>query len=494
MNLSTAKAARRIKEVSIRKIMGSSRGQLMAQFLGESMMLSVVALLIGIVTAELVRPLLNDFTGDFISSGYLTSTWFWTFVCSIVLIIGVGAGSYPELYLSGFRQLEVFKKKPGHSLKGKRFREVLVVGQFSISVFLLISTLVIFTQLDYINAKTLGFDEELQITIPLRGQGLQSNANVLRERLRASPQILDASYSSNVLMKGWHRGTVTLPDMGRSDNTFNWDYLHTDHDFGRSMGIPLVAGRYPSPQLATDSSAAIINESAAAELGLTAEEVLGKRIRNNWGVDGRVVGVAKDFHYASLHENIRPFALLVNYDFGVRYINLKVMSTDLPETIAHIEQTWGDISPNTPFAYYFLDDRIAELYQREQNQSMLMTYFTALAILISCLGLFGLVSFMTVRRMQEIGIRKVLGASVTNIVKLLSVNFLKQVLIGFVIGAPLAWVAMDYWLQAFAYRIQVGLGVVLISGVSIVLLAMITVSYHSIRSANMNPVNSIRDE
>ena len=494
MNLSTAKASKRMKEVGLRKVMGSSRKQLIGQFFGESLLMCVLAFVIGVLLTEIVRPILNTFTGDQISYSYLFESWFWYFGLTLVVLIGLLAGSYPALYLSKFQPLEIIRNKFADHTKGQTFRRVLVVGQFSLSVFLLISTLIIFKQLEYLSNKPLGFDKELQIIIPLRGQGLQTNPDMLKERLKTSPKVLDVAYSSNILMKGWHNSSIVLPDYQSSDNTFHWDYLHTDHDFGSSIGIELVEGRFPSREFAEDSSAAILNESAVKVLGMSNDEVLGTRIQNNWGVDGRVVGVAKDFHYATLHENIGPFALMVNYDFGIRFINIKVAADDLPNTIDHIKQQWNDISPNTPFFFDFLDDGIDLLYEREQKQGKLLANFTVMAIIISCLGLFGLVSFMTDRRMKEIGIRKVLGASVMNIVNVLSMDFLKQVIIGFLVGAPIAWYAMNRWLQSFAYRIEINLGSVLLAGGLTLLVAILTVSWQSIKSALMNPVNSLKDE
>lgn len=493
MNLATAKATKRMKEVGIRKVMGSNRKELIGQFFGESVLMCIVAFLIGVFFTEVLRPRLNAFTGDDIPSTYLFSTWFWSYGVTLVLVVGVLAGSYPALYLSGFKPAAILRNKFMDHSKGETFRKVLVVGQFSLSVFLLICTLVIFRQLSYLSSKTLGFDNELQITLPLRGPGLQSNPDILRDRLKSNPKVLEVAFSSNVLMKGWHNGALEFPDR-KSDKTVIWDFLHVDHDFAKSLGIELVAGRYPSRSLAMDSSASIVNESAVKAMGLSNEEMLGMRIQNNWGVDGRVVGVARDFHYARLHEPIRPFAMLVNYDFGIRFINIKVRGNDLASTIGHIEEQWKALSPETPFFFHFLDDRIEQLYETEQKQGKLMANFTTVAIIISCLGLFGLVSHMTERRRKEIGIRKVLGASVVTIVNILSMEFLMQVGIGFLIGAPLAWIAMMNWLDAFAYRIQPGVDLLLIAGGMTLIVAMLTVSWQSIRSALSNPVNSLKDE
>lgn len=494
MNLATAQASKRTKEIGIRKALGSSRKQLIGQFMGESFILTLTSFLIGVIGVELLLSYLNDFAGTHISSNYLFEGWFWSYSVTLILIVGVLAGGYPAFYLSAFKPLNVLKNNMSGVFKGELFRRSLVVGQFTIAVILLVGAIIIQDQLAFIKQKGLGFKQDYIVTIPLRGEGLQSQYSRLKQELSAYPDIKSVSASSSIIMQGRHSSNIYLPDLRASDDPVNWEFLNVDHGFPETLKLDLLSGRYFNNEIASDSSAAILNEAAVKSLGLTNESVLGTRILNDWGVNGMVIGVVKDFHYASLHQDIQPFALFLNYEFGVRFLNVKVASRDIERSLAHIKSKWNQFSPGTPFNYSFLDENIDQLYKSEESEGKLITYFTSLAMLISCLGLFGLASFMVERRIKEVGIRKVLGASIKQVILLLSYDFLKQVIVGVLLGAILSWIIMDYWLSEFAYRINIEISILLSAGIITILIALVTVSWKTLQAALSNPTKSLRQD
>ncbi|QSE99272.1 FtsX-like permease family protein [Fulvivirga lutea] len=493
MNLATAQASQRTKEIGIRKALGSSREQLIGQFIGESLLLAIVSFIFGVIGVEVLLPYLNEFAGTHIANSYLQNDWFWGYSTILILFVGILAGSYPAFYLSSFSPLNVLKNNLSGVFKGELFRQILVVGQFTIAVLLLIGTIVITDQLAFVKNKPLGFKQDYIITIPLRGDGLQSQYSRLKRELNIHPNIASVSASSAIIMQGRHSAPISLPDI-RPDDPVNWEFLNVDHTYPETINIELLSGRFFDENRASDSSAAILNEAAVKALGMTNESILGTRIQNGWGTDGKVIGVVKDFHYATLHQDIKPFALLLNYEFGVRFINIKIVNNDIQGSISHIQKLWEKYSPGTPFNYSFLDDNIDQLYKTEEKEGKLITYFTSVCMIISCLGLFGLASFMVDRRIKEIGIRKVLGATVQQVMLLLSFAFLKQVLIGFVIGAILAWLVMDYWLNEFAYRINLNVSIFLISGLITSFIALLTVGWKTLKAAHTNPANTLRQE
>lgn len=494
MNLATARGMRRMREVGIRKALGSNRSQLVAQFYAESLVMTTIAFVLAILGVEAFRPILNGFTGNFISQDYLFTQWFWFGSISIILLVAVIAGSYPALYLSAFKPVQVLKGKLINLPKDILFRKGLVVGQFAISVFLLISALIISEQLNYMQKKELGFDKDYQLIVPLRGQGLQSGYASLKQKIKESPDIVRAGVSSRALMQPPNNSDLYFPDIRGNEDPVSWDYIHTDHDFPEVVDLELVEGRFFSEEFSADSNAALLNESAVKALGLDNASIIGTRVRNNWGVDGTVVGVVKDFHYSSLHNQIEPFGMLVNYQFGTRFLTLKVRGDKIDESLDYMRDLWAEFSPGTPFTYSFMDQDVENLYRAEQKESTLIIYFTILTIVISCLGLFGLVSFMTEMKTREIGIRKVLGASINQILVMISRGFLNQIILAFAIGSLVGWYLMTYWLEGFAFRIDITIGVVLIAAGILTGITMISIMGQSLKAALINPVNSLNNE
>ena len=492
MNLATARGMRRMNEVGIRKALGSSRVQLIIQFYAESIVMTVIAFTIGIFGVEVFRPLMNAFTGNVITQGYLYSPWFWLSCLSIILFVSLIAGSYPALYLSSFKPVSVLKGKLINLPRDVLFRKALVISQFSISVFLLIAALVISEQLSYMQKKELGFDKDYQLIIPLRGQGLQSGYTALKQKIKESPDILKAGVSSRPLMQNPNTSDIYFPDVLGNDPV-SWSHLHIDHDLPEVLNLDLIEGRFFSEDFSGDSSAALLNESAVRALGLDNMSVLGTRIRNNWGVDGVVVGVVKDFHYSSLHNQIEPFALMVNYQFGTRFLTLKVKGEKIEASLDYMRGLWAEFSPGTPFTYSFMDQDVESLYRAEQRESTLIIYFTILTIVISCMGLFGLVSFMTEMKTREIGIRKVLGASINQILGMITKGFFYQLSLAFIIGSGIGWYLMVHWLESFAFRVSIGVDMIAIAAAILAFITTLSVVGQSLKAALANPTDSLNN-
>lgn len=501
MNLSTALAVKRAKEVGIRKVMGVTKFNLVAQFLSESVVFAMLSLILAIGIVHLTLPSLNTFTGRTLTMGYWQYWYTIPFLLLLATIVGLLAGSYPAVYLSSFQPVSILKGKLLSGAKNGRggitLRQILVVGQFAISIILMICTGVMFNQLQYIGGKSLGFDKEHIVTLPFYDE-LGPQYETFRNELMANPVVSEAGRSSRIpsgrLLDSQGAATVIQGD-STAPSTSTLKSVSIDHHFIPTYKIALAAGRNFSREYSTDTTAFILNASAAKAIGFNdLQSAIGKQLQYG-GRKGQVVGVVKDFNFESVHQSILPVIFYMpRQETFYNNLSVKVNGANLKEGLAHIEKVWNQFLPQRPYEYTFLDELFGLLYEKEQKQSQLFTTFSVLAILIGCLGLFGLASFTALQRTKEIGVRKVLGASVTGIVGLLSKEFLKLVLIANLIAWPVAWYAMSQWLDGFAYKIEMGLGTFILAAILALLIALLTVSYQSIKAALSNPVKSLRTE
>ncbi|MVM30784.1 FtsX-like permease family protein [Spirosoma sp. HMF4905] len=506
VNLSTARSLKRAKEVGIRKVLGSEKQQLIAQFIGESMLLSVVALFFSLILISVLLPVLNNLTGKSLTLSYLLSDgWLLVLFVGVALLTGLLSGSYPAFFVSNFQPIATLKGSfVSGKAKGGAVRQVLLGVQFVASIALIIGTLVAFQQLDYMQNRPLGFDKTFMITANTRNDKITNvfaNRNdstylrlrTFREILLSNPHIQQVTLANRQMGDGAIRRNV-VPEGHKPDDNLFIGTVAVDHNFAQTYGLKFVAGRDFSEAYPTDKTAAfLINETGVKQFGWKSPtEAIGKSI-NLEGKDGKIVGVLKDFHNQSLLDPIE--GLLVSVDQPrLSLFSIKIQAQDKAETLKFIQQEWDKYFPEKGFSYQFLDERLAQLYEREQRLSKLIGYFAGLAILLSCLGLYGLVSLVTQQKTKEIGIRKVLGASVSSIVSLLSKDFVILVLVALVIASPLAWWAMNKWLAGFTYKIDIEWWMFALAGVLTVLVALLTVSFQSIKAALMNPVKSLRSE
>ncbi len=488
MNLSTARAMKRAKEVGVRKVMGAQRPQLVYQFLGETVLLTIIALVFSIFILELTIPSFNSTMGMSLSPNYLDNPMFLITLIGIGLLTGVIAGGYPAFYLSSFEAAKVLKDTSNRSGKST-LRQVLTILQFGIAAFLIIGTFVVSQQMNFLTNKSLGFQKE-EIIYFLPPTSLFDDVDVLMNNLKANSAVVGVSRSNGVPGYTGSHWTYNLPDEEIKENI---NTMIIDYDFLDNYEIEIVEGRNISSDFATDSSDAyLINETAVRQLMLV--NPIGTRIQalDGHGV-GRIVGVVKDFHYKSLHQAIEP--LVLRHDPRNSYtLSVRMKEGNLQNNLRAIEQEWKKIASDYPFNYSFLDDDLEQLYKSEENVGLLMTTFSFLAIFIACLGLLGLISFMTEQRKKEIGVRKVLGATVASIVGLLGKDFAILVVIAFIISIPASWWAMNLWLENFAYKIDINPFLYVFAGVVLLLIALATVSYQSFRAATSNPVDTLRSE
>lgn len=496
MNLSTAHSLKRAKEVGIRKTLGSNKLALVRQFLVESGLISFISLVLAIVLAIIVLPLFNELASKEITMPYANPV-FWLILIASTLILGLLSGSYPSFFLSRFSPVKVLKGGHEGIKGGGNVRNSLVVFQFTISVFLIISTVVVYQQLNFIQNKDLGFQKDQILIIDDLGSILQK-VNSFKQTAENISQVESVALSSY----------LPTPS-SRSDNSFyqegspnqedhvNMQEWQVDYDYIKTLGMEIVAGRNFDRNMGTDSTAMIINESSAALFGKKPENAIGARIVDVFGNDGKplvytVVGVVKDFHFESLRQGINALSMrLGNYPDKMI---LKLNPGDYENSIAQLESAWSAMAPEQPFNYYFLDDSFNRTYKSEQRLGSIFITFTLLSILIACLGLFGLAAFNAEKRIKEIGIRKVMGASVGQIVYKLSSDFLKLVFISILLSLPLGWFVMNKWLEDFSYRIEITWWVYALAAVLAIIISILTVSYQSIKAAIVNPVKSLRSE
>ncbi|HRI26172.1 MAG TPA: ABC transporter permease [Ferruginibacter sp.] len=498
MNLSTARSTKRAKEVGIRKVLGTERKTLIGQFLVESTITAAISLLIALIIAYLVLPVFNAVAAKSLSVKDLLGIHILPFLILLPFVVGVLAGSYPALFLSRFRPIVVLKGTMGTGFKKSNLRNALVIAQFAISIMFIIGTVIVYSQLSYIQNKKLGFSKDQVLIV--------NGTYALGDKVQA--------FKNDVLaMQGVNSGTLSsyLPvtNSSRSDNSFSKEAVMDtkngidmqtwliDYDYIKTMGMEIVKGRNFSKDYGSDSSAMLITETTARMLGF--DDPVGKTIYSPTGNPGdgalvpiQVIGVVKDFHYESLRKKLGPLCFFLRPSTGLA--SFKVSAASVKNLLPLIESKWKAIAPGMPFSYRFMNDSFNDMYRSEQRAGTLAVVFAALAILIACLGLFGLITYMAEQRHKEIGIRKVLGASVTNVVAMLSKDFLLLVAIAAVLAFPVAWWAMNKWLQDFEYRVSISIWVFVGAGVAALAIALITVSFQAIKAALANPVKSLRTE
>jgi len=487
INLATARATRRAKEVGVRKTVGADRKKLIVQFLSESAIISILSLLLSMVFIQLAIPFYNVLAGKTLSFDLTDATVLYL-VSGALLATWLVSGIYPALVLSAFKPMEVIRGKLTISGGNSTFRKILVVTQFSLSIMIIIGTLVVGEQLAFIRDRKLGFNKENIFTFGLRGK-MYDNKNTIRNELLRNPAIEEVTFSNQNVLNIENTTSDTNWDGKEEGTEFMVHGMAIDENFMKTMGMEITTGE-GFRDAVSDTATYILNETAVQDAGI--EDPIGKSF-TLWQTKGIIKGVVKDFHHRSIHKKIEPTVFLYRPNwFWLVYV--KTNGKQNQEAVAAAEAMWKQYNPAYPFEYKFLDDAYDKMYNNEQRLGKLFTGFSAIAICISCLGLFGLASYSAERRIKEVGIRKVLGASVQSIVSLLSRQFILLVLIANVIAWPVAWLAMHAWLQDYAYRIQLSWWVFLLAGVAALLIALITVSFQAIKAAVSNPVKSLRTE
>lgn len=496
MNLATARSANRAKEVGIRKVMGSQRRQLIYQFITESVVLALVALVLSLILIYALLPAFNEMANKQLPFSEIARPVIFLSLFAIVFFVGIVGGSYPAFYLSGFNPVTVLKGKLAAKGGNVFFRKSLVVLQFAISVFMLISTLIVFNQLNYMRNKDLGFDKSRVVRMGLTRETI-GNAGVLMERLKQLPDIENVGRANSSPGQGIGKLLMKVEDNEGKLADRGVDLFSADYDFIPTMGMQIVEGRNFSREVQSDTTfAVLVNEAMVKRMAW--DEPIGKRFSFGGGPAGpterKVIGVIKDYHQNSLYDAIEP--LMITRGDRLRFVFAKTKGGDVRQSLASIENVWKQVFPNNPFEYNFLDQDFDSQYKADEKRSTIFTVFSSLTIVIACLGLLGLAAFTTEQRSKEIGIRKVIGASTGGLVTLVSKEFFVLVGIGLVLAFPVAWYFTDTWLQNFAYRIELKeqWPTFMVSAVLAFLITMVTVGYHVIRTAVANPVNSLRDE
>jgi len=494
MNLSTASASKRSREVGIRKVLGSMKKDLIRQFLLESVILTTMATLLAIYFVYLALPLFNELSNQHLTLNFAEHPMLIPVLLFLVLFVGILAGSYPAFYLSSFKPVAVLKGKFTSGKQNIGLRSGLVVFQFVISIILIVSTTVVYKQLSYIQNKQLGYDKE-QVMILSDTWMLDKNQEIFRRSLLNDPRVASISNSGYLPAGNSNNNNFFVApeeDPNRLIKTLRYD---VDENYIGTLGIHLLTGRNFSREFVTDSSAIILNDAAATAFKW-GEKAVGHTIStsDNHGkkINYHVIAVVKDFHFRSLHELITPLVMVLSPDAGTLIVKLK--TKDVSGLIATLKNRWAALGAEDPLSYSFLDDRFNNTYRAEQNTGKILGIFAGLTIFVACLGLFGLVTFTAEQRTKEIGIRKVLGATVSGIVTLLSKEFLKLIFIAFIIASPVSWFIMNKWLQDFAYRIHISWLVFILAALLTITITIITVCFRAIKVALDNPVKSLRTE
>ncbi len=488
INLSTARSANRAKEVGLRKTVGSMRGQIMNQFLAESVLYSILSFALGLALAGILLPYFNELSGKALAFPW--QDWrMYPLAFGAILVIGILAGVYPAFYLSAFKPADVLKGKVSRGSRNASTRSALVVFQFTTSIGLIIATLVIYQQVNYILNKKVGFDKE-QVVLIQGTNTLGEQMPAFKNELLSLSQVASVAVSDYLPIRGTKRNGNGFFREGRSnvDKAVSGQMWIIDPDYLRTLGIKLIDGRNFSPDVASDSAALIINQSMAKRLGL--DKPVGERIMN-WQVY-HIIGVVEDFHFESLRNEIGPLAMRLGTSPNI--VSVKIHSEDVAGVLAGIDGIWKKFAPHQPIRYAFLDEQYARMYDDVQRMGRIFVSAALLAIVVACLGLFALSAFMVEQRSKEISIRLVLGASMESVFGLLTTNFLKLVLVSILLAAPLAWYAMDQWLQNFTYRTELAWWIFVLAGALALLIAVFTISFQAFRAARMNPVNSLKSE
>ena len=492
INLSTATAITRSKEMAIHKVLGSGKGVIIKRMLLESALLTGIALMVAMQIAYFAMPWFEGVLDT--SFNYQIPIWqIAALVIGLGLLVSIASGLYPGVLMASFKPTNALKgnSKSGNKQTG-RLRKGLVIFQYALSTVLLCSTFVIHQQLNYLGNKDLGFDKEHVLVVRMNNREISRQREMFTNELLREPGIKEVSFM-NGIPGGFHDATsIDLPAMQKS---LRMRTAFVDFNYVQTLGMEVVAGRNLSGELASDTmQSVLLNEQAVADIGVTTEEILGQTLYMTSfdSIPKKVVGVLKNYHFTSLHDKIEP--LIIRYSGRSGVIAVKTSSNKIAASIATVEKAWSKVAPAFPLNYSFLDERLERQYSSELKQSRIFAFFAAIAIFIACLGIFGLAAFSASTRKKEIGVRKVLGASIVGIVSLLSKDFLKLVILACIIAIPFAWFLMDNWLAGFAYKIQIAWWVFLLAGLIGLLISLLTVSVHSVRAAVANPVESLRDE
>ncbi|MES2795678.1 MAG: ABC transporter permease [Bacteroidota bacterium] len=496
MNLSTARSANRAKEVGIRKVLGTQRSSLIVQFITESVLTSYLAFVLSLLFAILLIPYFNDISGKHFGLGSIFKTQYFLLLLFLPLVVGLLAGYYPSLFLSAFRPIEVLKSKLNANFRRSNFRNALVTFQFVTSLVLVISTFIIYRQLTYIQNKNLGFSKD-QVLVVTGTTSLRDNNNLFKEEVKKIAGVKNATFAGYLPVGNSSRSdnTFSTEAVMNTKNAFNMQSWDVDENYIPTLDMEMLKGRNFSKSFGTDSTGIIINEQAAKLIGY--KEPVGKKLYTrtdtpNEIIELTIVGVVKNFHYASMRETVGP--LCFRYGRSAWVTAFKINTDEPQRLIKQIEAKWKQLAPEMPFNYHFMNESFNEMYQDEQRIGKIAMIFAILTVLIACLGLFGLVTYIAEQRTKEIGVRKVLGATVWSLVQLLSKDFLKLVCLAFIIAAPLAYFAMDTWLRDFVFRTDLSPWIFVIAGILTLVIALLTVSYQAIKSALMNPVKSLKTE
>jgi putative ABC transport system permease protein len=500
INLSTVQAMKRAKESGVRKVLGATRWQLARQFLSETFLLTLISVCIAVIMVQALQPLFNKFTGKTLNLGALNQGWLWLIAAVIIIIGSVLSGGYVAFVLSSFKPITTIRGKTETIGNGISLRKGLVVFQFAISIVFIIATIILYKQLSFMKTESLGMklDQLLVIQGPTVSSEEQAERNyTFKNILKSQPFVKKVAASNNVPGRGYNFSTegITRQNPGPGEDKKNYNMFITDENFFDTYGISFAEGRPFSEEEALNSwnrsLKLIINEKAAAQLGFAkGERIVGKKIV--WGKEYEVIGVIKDYHHLSLHQPIEPVIYLPSVSFV--YFTIQTDAANMPAKIGAIEKMYKNAFPGNPFEFFFEDETYDQQYRKEQDLGSIFITAALIAIFIACLGLFGLAAFSAQQRIKEIGIRKVLGASVTDITGLLSKDFIKLVLIAIVIATPIAWWGMEKWLQDFAYRTNIEWWVFFVAGLAAIFIALATVSTQAIRAAYSNPVKALRSE
>jgi len=495
INLATARASRRLKEVGLRKVLGAQRRALMYQFLGESIIVSTLATFFGFLLAALVLPVFNTLVETpLVFNLFPGSMMIWAGFFVIAVGLGLLSGVYPSLVISGFHPLQIFRGAPQSIFGHNGLRKMLVSVQFIISIMLLAGTLIVFDQLDLLRSRDLGFTKEGMLLLRYNGDGsVRDRLEVIKTELLKVPGVLSAAGCSTVPGEPSNNlyATIEMEDGKLSPSNINTNFV--DSDFLPAYGIEIIAGRnFVKDSRADDTTAFIINETAVKDFGWKPEQALGKKVDQN-GKRGQIIGVVKDYHYQSLHHQVAPLILQVN-KYAYSTLSLKIKTDDVQATLKSIGIKWKELTNNLPYRYSFLDEDYDRLYKADAQLGKVAGIFSGLAIAVGCLGLLGLTSFSVERRVKEIGIRKVLGATLGNIILIISKEFVGLILLSFVIAIPITWFLITRWLDNFTDKVTIGPVNFLVAGLSVLTIAWITISYLSFKAANSNPTKALRNE
>jgi putative ABC transport system permease protein len=493
MNLSTARAAKRAREVGIRKTIGATRSQLARQFLAESVMFSLLAFVLAMSITALVIPFLNTLSLREMSFSTLLQPTYFGGILGVAILVGLLAGTYPAFFLASFNPIKSLKGTLFFRRKKLSLQNILVVSQFAIATALIIGTLLVGRQLSFMTGRDPGFQREQIVLLPMNGT-INQNYEVLKDKLRALPDVVDVTASRQRLGSNIHQTGINIQGEDTAEISLAISHLSVDYNYFDLYEMELLDGRFFDESYATDSSTAfVINETMAQKIGL--EDPVGKNVRFGWNQEwAKIIGLVKNFNYNTYHHGVNPLALSVQPQWGYSEISVKITPGSAERVLPQLEAAWRSIDAERPYSYDFLDEHFEELYRSDTQVNQVVSIITLLAIIVACLGLFGLISFEAERRTKELGVRKVLGASASQLMILFGKNVAILVIIAFVIAAPAAWWFMSGWLENFTYRIPQGWDVFVLAGLSALFIALLTISMKAYQASAANPVESLRDE